>query len=137
MKTYTIDADNNISAFATPEEAAATSITPFDTFASQKELASLIGQWASDRLVATWNSLPGVTPVKKFKSVKGAAGKIWQRIQRLGEAPTPKAGPKAKGGARVAKGAPVKGKSTKKAASAKKAPKAKKVAKAEVGSGPR
>jgi hypothetical protein len=31
MKTFTIDNDNNISAFATPEEAAA---TPFDSFAS-------------------------------------------------------------------------------------------------------
>ena len=33
MKTFTIDTDNNISAFATPEEAAATTTTPFDTFA--------------------------------------------------------------------------------------------------------
>ena len=41
MKTFTIDTDNNISAFATPEEAAATTTTPFDTFASQKELANL------------------------------------------------------------------------------------------------
>ena len=38
MKTFTIDAENSISAFATPEEAAAMAATPFDTFASQKEL---------------------------------------------------------------------------------------------------
>ena len=30
MKTFTIDTDNNISAFATPEAAAAATTTPFD-----------------------------------------------------------------------------------------------------------
>src|ERR1035437_1016606 len=65
MKTFTLDAENNISAFATPEEAVATTATPFDTFASQKELLSLIGQGPAERLVAIWNSLPGVKPVKR------------------------------------------------------------------------
>ena len=37
MTTLTIDSENNITAFGTPEEAAATKTTPFDTFASQKE----------------------------------------------------------------------------------------------------
>src|SRR3954451_24543255 len=110
MKAFTIDTDNNISAFATAEEAAATTTTPFDTFASQKELASLIAKWPADRLVAIWNSLPGVAPVKKFKTTKTAAGKIWERIQGLGEI----AQAKAKGGARVAKGAPAKTKAAKK-----------------------
>jgi len=41
MTTFTIDSENNITAFGTPEEAAATTTTPFDTFASQKELAEL------------------------------------------------------------------------------------------------
>jgi hypothetical protein len=36
MKTFTIDAGNNISAFASPEEAAATTATPFDTFARSR-----------------------------------------------------------------------------------------------------
>src|SRR5882762_8254316 len=129
MKTFTIDTDNNISAFATPEEAAATTTTPFDTFASQKELASLIAKWPAERLVAIWNSLAGVTPVKKFKNAKAAAGKIWERIQGLGETAKPKAEAKAKGGARVAKGAPAKTKPTKEPAPAKKAPKAAKGAK--------
>src|SRR5438105_3510036 len=104
MKTFTIDTDNNISAFATAEEAAATTTTPFDTFASEKQLASLTGPWPAERLLATWNSLPGVTPVKSFKNGKAAAGKIWARIQGLGETAKPKAERKAKGGARVAKG---------------------------------
>jgi hypothetical protein len=137
MKTFTIDAENNISAFATPEEAVATTATPFDTFASQKELLSLIGQWPAERLVAIWNSLAGVTPVKSFKTTKVAAGRIWEQIQSLGEAPKPKVEPEAKGGARAAKGAPAKAKATKKTTASKNAPKAKKAAKAEESAGPR
>src|ERR1039458_5448773 len=137
MKTFTIDAENNISAFATPEEAAATTATPFDTFASQRELLSLVAQWPAERLVALWDSLGGVTPVKSFQTTKVAAGRIWERIQSLGEAPTPKAEPKAKGGAQAAKGAPAKAKATNKTASAQNAPKAKKAAKAQETAGPR
>jgi hypothetical protein len=137
MKTFTIDAENNISAFATPEEAAATTATPFDTFASQKELAELAAAWPPERLVAIWNSLTGVKPVKSFKSAKVAAGRIWERIQSLGETAKPKAEPKAKVGAQAAKGAPAKAKATKKATPAKKAPKAKKAAKTKESAGPR
>ena len=57
MKTFTIDTDNNITAHGTPEEAAATSATSFDAFASQKELAELATGWPAERLVAIWNSL--------------------------------------------------------------------------------
>jgi hypothetical protein len=73
--------------------------------------------------------------VKKFKNAKAAAGKIWGRIQRLGEPAKPKAAGKAKGGARVAKGAPAKGKSTRTATPAKKAPKGGKAAKQAKASG--
>ena len=137
MKTFTIDAENNISAFATQEEAAATTTTPFDSFASQKELAVLATQWPAERLVAIWNSLPGVKPVKSFKSAKAAAGRIWEGIQSLGEPAKPKAERKAKGGAQAAKGARAKGKATKKTTAAKNAPKAKKAAKAQESAGPR
>src|ERR1035441_6976484 len=85
MKTFTIDNDNNISAFATQEEAAAATATPFDSFASQQELADLTAQWPGERLLAVWNSLPGVTPVKKFTDRKTAISRIWTRIQGLGE----------------------------------------------------
>jgi hypothetical protein len=76
MTTFTMDTDNNITAHGTPEEAAATSATPFDSFASQKELAELAAGWPGERLVAIWNSLPGVTPVKKFKDRTTAATSI-------------------------------------------------------------
>src|ERR1700731_23731 len=102
MKTFTIDTDNNISAFATQEEAAATTTTPFDSFASQQELATLATEWPAERQVAIWNSLAGVKPVKGFKSAKAAAGRIWGHIQKLGEMEKPKAERKAKGGAQAA-----------------------------------
>jgi hypothetical protein len=71
--------------------------------------------------IAIWNSLPGVTPVKKFKDRTTAATRIWNRIQDLGEATKPKAAEpvqpkaarKAKGGTQSGKGAPTKGKATK------------------------
>jgi hypothetical protein len=144
MKTFTIDSENNITAFGTPEEAAATTTTPFDTFASQKELAELAAGWPAERLVSIWNSLAGVVAVEKFKSSKAGASRIWTRIQSLGEAAKPKAaaakpkaGKKAKGGAQAAKGAPAKAKATKKTTTGKNAPKAKKAAKAEEAAGPR
>jgi hypothetical protein len=48
MKTFTIDNENNISVFAGPEEAAAATTTPFDSFASEKDLAELIAGWPAD-----------------------------------------------------------------------------------------
>src|ERR1700693_3776715 len=80
MKTFTIDTDNNICAFATRGEAAVTGV-PVDTFSSQKELAQLAGTWPAERLVAIWNSLPGVPPLKGLKSAKVGASRICERIQ--------------------------------------------------------
>jgi hypothetical protein len=90
MKTFTIDNENNISVFATQEEAAAATATQFDSFASQQELADLASQWPAERLQAVWNSLPGVTPVKKFTDRKTAISRIWARLQGLGEPVAPK-----------------------------------------------
>jgi hypothetical protein len=137
MKTFTIETDNNISAFATPEEAPAAISAPFESFTSQKELASLAAKWPAERLVAIWNSLAGVEPVRSFKTAKTAATKIWARIQGLGETAKPKAEPKPKRGAPAPKTAPAKGKGSKKAATAKKAPTAAKGAKAAESTGPR
>jgi len=145
MTTFTIDTDNNITAHGTSEEAAATAATPFDTFVSQKGLAELAAAWPAERLVAIWNSLPGVTPVKKFKDRTTAATRIWKSIQDLGEAMKPKAAQpqqpkaarKAEGGAQAAKGAPTKAKATKKATPAKNAPKGKRAANTQEATAPR
>ena len=126
MTTFTIDEQNNISAFSTPEEAAAATATPFDSFSSQRELAELAKDWPAERLVAIFNSLTGVTPVESFKSNKAAVSRIWKRIQSLAapeqqpeQTAKPKADKKAKGGAQSPKRAPAKAKATKKAAKAK------------------
>jgi Protein of unknown function (DUF3489) len=145
MTTFTIDTDNNITTHGTPEEAAATTATPFDTFASQKELAELVAAWPAERLLAIWNSLPGVTPVKKFKDRTTAATRIWKSIQELGESVKPnpaqplqpKASRKAKGGAQAAKSAPATVKLTKKATLAKNAPQGKRAPKAQEATAPR
>ena len=83
MTTFTIDSDNNITAHATADEAAA--IAGAEQFATAAELAGLASNWSADRLVEIWNSLPGVSPVEKFKDGKTAVGRIWKRIQGLGE----------------------------------------------------
>jgi hypothetical protein len=75
MTTFTIDEQNNITAFGSPEEAAAANAAPFDSFSSQKELAGLVTGWPAERLIAIWNGLPGVEPVKKFKSGNSVLGK--------------------------------------------------------------
>ena len=137
MKTFAIDTDNNISVFATQEEAAATTTSAFDSFASQTELAQLAGAWPAERLAAIWNSLPGVKPVKGFQSAKAGASRIWERILGLGEPEKPQAERKAKAGAPAPKSAPAKAKTTKKTNAAKNAPKAKKVAQPQDGAGPR
>jgi hypothetical protein len=132
MTTFTIDSENNITAFGSAEEAAAATATPFDSFSSQKELTTLVAGWPAERLVAIWNGMPGGEPVKRFKNSNAAAGRIWKRIQGLGEAAKPEAEPakpkadkKAKRGAQSAKGSPAKDKGTMKATAAKNAPKAK------------
>jgi hypothetical protein len=123
---------NNIVAHATPDQAEAAVGAGPQAFSSQKQLAELAAAWPAARLVEIWNSLAGVEPVKKFKSAKAAASRIWARIQGLAavsEPANPKAGRKAKGGGQAATGAPAKTKSGKKATPAKKAHKGAKGAK--------
>ena len=74
--TFAIDNENHITVFGSAEEAAAATTTLFDSFASQKELAELLAGWPAERLVAVWNSLPGVEPAKGFKNAKAAASRL-------------------------------------------------------------
>jgi hypothetical protein len=143
MTTFTINEHNEIVAFATPGEAAATTATPFDSFSSQQELTELASVWPTERLVAIWNGLTGFQPVKGFQTAKAGASRIWARIQKLGDtkldAPItkPKANRNDRGGAQAVKGAPAKGKASKKATAPKSATQAKKAAKAPKSAGPR
>ncbi|MGI8960610.1 MAG: DUF3489 domain-containing protein [Bryobacteraceae bacterium] len=79
MKTFTIDAADNITAFANSAKAPKDS----EVFASEKRLASLATLWPNRRLVEIWNSLPGVEPVKKFTNKATGVRRIWAAIQSL------------------------------------------------------
>jgi hypothetical protein len=78
MKTYTIDAENSITAFPSKQDAG-----EGESFSSQQELAGLVAEWPADRLIEVWNGIPGLTPVKKFKDQKSAVTRIWKAIQSL------------------------------------------------------
>ena len=88
MRTFTIDEQNNITAFATKDEAAGASTTAL-VFSSQKELAKLAADWPVSRFIEIWNGFAGVAPfgdlkpLKKFTDRKVAVARIWQAIQRL------------------------------------------------------
>jgi hypothetical protein len=84
MKTYTIENEtNNITIHATKQEAEA--VAGSECFANEAALAKLAANWPTARLVEIWNSLPGETPVKKFKDRATAVSRIWKAIQRLGQ----------------------------------------------------
>ena len=65
--TFIIDAENNITAFGSQAEAGD---AQGERFGSQQELAGLAANWPAGRLVEIWNSIPGLTPVKKFTDRK-------------------------------------------------------------------
>ena len=123
MTTFTIDCDNNITAFASLKEAKAADIAGAEYFDSQKELAKLADSWSvagtrgrgSSKLMELWNSLPGVAPVKKFTDRKTALARIWKAAQAL----TPPGAPHGAPDAPKAKGSRKKATSGKKAATAR------------------
>jgi hypothetical protein len=85
MKTFTIENEtNNITIHATAKEADA--VLDSECFGDEGTLNKLASNWPTARLVEIWNSLPGVTPVKKFKDRATAVSRIWKAIQSLGEA---------------------------------------------------
>ena len=82
MKTFTIDVDDNTTAFA--DRAAIGPLPPgAEQFHSAGELAILAAGWPATRLVEVWNSLPGVQPVKRFTDRNTAVTRIWKAIQNL------------------------------------------------------
>ena len=83
MRTFIIDSDNNITIFASQQQAKATDATGAEAFTSQEELTKLAAEWPGGRLVEIWNSLTGVDPVKKFTDRKTAIARIWKAIQSL------------------------------------------------------
>jgi hypothetical protein len=80
MKHFSIDIENNITVHASRKAARETGN---GVFASEEQFAEIMGQNSAKRLVEIWNSLPGVTPVKKFTSTEVAINRIWKAIQSL------------------------------------------------------
>jgi hypothetical protein len=108
MTTFTIDSDNIVTAFATPEEARANGANDA-TFTSEKELTKLSALWPISRYAELWNNFAGVVPfadlkpVKKFANRTAAVARIWKAIQAL--TPAPQAATVASKQARASKGA--------------------------------
>ena len=83
MKSFTIETEtNNITIHATVQDAEA--VANAERFRNEAGLAKLAADWPAARLVDVWNSLPGATPVKKFKDRATAVNRIWKAIQGLG-----------------------------------------------------
>jgi hypothetical protein len=80
MATFTIDSENNITGYASGE---AVPDGNTERFTTESELAQLAAQWPAARLVEVWNSIPGLTPVRKFTSRKTAVARIWKAAQSL------------------------------------------------------
>ena len=89
MKNFTIENEtNNIMIHGSAKEAEA--VPNSERFSNEAALAKMAANWAAARLVEIWNSLPGETPVKKFKDRATAVSRIWKAIQGLGHsAPAP------------------------------------------------
>ena len=83
MKTFVIDSENNITAFGAGQQVPKTEGS--ERFKSSEELGKLAATWPAGRLAEIWNSLPGLTPVKKFMDRKTAVRRVWAAIQSLGE----------------------------------------------------
>jgi Protein of unknown function (DUF3489) len=81
--TFTIDADNNLTAYASAEEANQGDSVGLIHFDSQAALAKISTDWPLSRFVKIWNGIPGETPVKKFQDRKKAIARVWSAIQPL------------------------------------------------------
>ena len=111
MNTFSIDTDNNITAFAAAEQIP----EGHQHFNSEKELARQSAKWPISRFVEIWNSFAGAVPfdelkpVKKFTDRKAAVARIWKAIQRLDAAPAQQAASVAPKKAKAPKKATAKG----------------------------
>ena len=110
MTTFTIDTDNNITAFTAAEQVPEGQ----DRFATEKEFAKLSADWPLTRFPEVWNAFAGVPPfgdlkpVKKFTDRKTAVTRIWKAIQALTPTPAPQAAPVAPKKAKATKRATAK-----------------------------
>src|SRR5690349_21573086 len=103
MASFVIDADNNITAFASSQEAVQAAGDGGTYFHSTASLAKATAEWTIERFVEVWNSIPGQKEVTAFKSRKQAALRIWKAIQPLAKNVESEPEAKAKGANKPAK----------------------------------
>jgi hypothetical protein len=85
MKNFTIDNEtNDIAVHGSVKEAEA--VPNSERFGTEAALAKLAANWPMTRLIEIWNSLPGETPVRKFKDRATGVSRIWKALQNLGQA---------------------------------------------------
>ena len=107
MPTFSVDTENNITAFTAAEQVPEGQ----QRFATEKELAKVSSEWPISRFAEIWNGFAGVVPfdslkpVKKFTHRKTAVARIWKAIQALTPAPAPQAANVAPKKAKATKGA--------------------------------
>jgi hypothetical protein len=97
MTTFTLETDNNITAFAATEQVPEGQ----DRFTTEKEFAKLSAAWPITRFAEVWNAFAG----KKFTDRKTAVARIWKAIQALTPAPPQQAAPVAPKKVKAAKAA--------------------------------
>src|SRR5450759_4645724 len=85
MATFTINDDNNITVFASAEEAAQAGDATAIQFDSQAAFARVSADWPLSRFVEIWNSISGNRQVSKFADRKKAVARIWAAIQPIAE----------------------------------------------------
>ena len=82
MKAFSIDAEDNITIFASLSEREQSG-GEAEWLSGRRSLNTLAAKWPGTRLVKIWNSLPGVKPVQRFTSRAVAVRRIWEAIQHL------------------------------------------------------
>jgi hypothetical protein len=83
MKTFVLDADHNITAYASQQQASS-AVPPGDAFTTAAGLKAALKNYPAATAVGIWNSLTGVAPVKRFKDAGTAAEGIFAELQKLG-----------------------------------------------------
>ena len=85
MVPFTIDDENNITVFASAEEAAQAGGATAIQFDSQAALGKVSADWPLSRFVEIWNSISGNRQVNKFADRKKVVARIWAAIQPIAE----------------------------------------------------
>jgi hypothetical protein len=79
MKTFVIASDRNITAFPSRKAAIASGDPIFSTVEEMTEVFRL----AKITPLEIWNTLPGITPVKKFTDRATGMARIWKQLAGL------------------------------------------------------